>query len=79
MRTVKVVILGNSGIGKTSLRGWVRTVNCLFVRGSLSESSLPQSMSLANSRQSTVLQIWIRHHHYPLRLHSLVPPSLTRP
>src|SRR6266567_6896685 len=35
MRTVKVVIIGNSGVGKTSLRGQVRIINCLFVRGSL--------------------------------------------
>ena len=30
MRTVKVVIIGNSGVGKTSLRGQVRTINCLL-------------------------------------------------
>ena len=32
MRTVKVVIIGNSGVGKTSLRGQVRTVTWLFIR-----------------------------------------------
>ena len=40
MRTVKVVIIGNSGVGKTSLRGQVRTINWLFIRGSLCESSV---------------------------------------
>jgi hypothetical protein len=29
---VKVVIIGNSGVGKTSLRGQVRTVNWPFIR-----------------------------------------------
>ena len=42
MCTVNVVIIGNSGIGKVSLRGQVHTINCLFVRrGSLCKSSLP--------------------------------------
>ena len=35
MCTVKVVIIGNSGVGKMSLRGQVRTINWLFIRVSL--------------------------------------------
>jgi polynucleotide 5'-kinase involved in rRNA processing len=32
MRTVKVMIIGNSGVGKTSLRGQVCTITWLFIR-----------------------------------------------
>ena len=32
MRTVNVVIMGNSGVGKASLRGQVCTINWLFIR-----------------------------------------------
>ena len=35
MCTVKVVIIGNSGVGKTSLRGQVRIINWPFIRVSL--------------------------------------------
>ena len=45
MRTVKVVIIGNSGVGKTSLRGQVRTINWLFIRVSFCESVFEQFVS----------------------------------
>ena len=46
-RTVEVVIIGKSGVGKTSLRGQVRTINCLFVRDSLCEKYVSGQSSTA--------------------------------
>ena len=101
MRTVKVVIIGHSGVGKTSLRGQVRTINCPFVRGSAQLSLAIKYVSgqFSTAYRSTIgtdfitktlphhskpdesvtLQIWVRHHHRPLRLLSLLPQLLTRP
>jgi Ras-related protein Rab-7A len=98
MRTVKVVIIGNPGVGKTSFRGQVRTINCLFVRGSLTAIKYVSGQFSTAYRstigtdfitktlphhskpdESVTLQIWVRHHHYPLRLLSPLSPLLTRP
>lgn len=53
MRTVKLVIIGNSGVGKTSLRGQVRTTFISFGKARLANDP-NRSMSLAISRQATV-------------------------
>jgi Ras-related protein Rab-7A len=54
MRTVKVVIIGNSGVGKTSLRGQVRTINCFFVRGSIITAIKYVSGHFSTAYRSTI-------------------------
>ncbi|KAF8502813.1 hypothetical protein F5888DRAFT_1667366 [Russula emetica] len=54
MRTVKVVIIGNSGVGKTSLRGQVRTINYLFVRGSIITAIKYISGQFSTAYRSTI-------------------------
>jgi Ras-related protein Rab-7A len=54
MHTVKVVIIGNSGVGKTSLRGQVRTINHLFVRGSIITAIKYISSQFSTAYRSTI-------------------------
>jgi Ras-related protein Rab-7A len=45
MRTAKLVIIGNSGVGKTSLRGQVRTMFISFILFGKAKSRNPQYVS----------------------------------
>ncbi len=83
MSTVKVVIVGNSGVGKTSLRGQVHAINYLFVRLSLWESSRPYH-SLSASTMSTYsasasFAPMITPARYAYSLHALAQTKASRP
>ena len=62
MRTVKAMIIGNSGVGKTNPRGQVHTIDWLFIRGSLCESQY-RTVRLRPLLDSILLNHWNRFYH----------------
>ena len=82
-RTVEVVI-GKSGVGKTSLRGQVRAINCLFIRDSLCELSHCQKVCLWPILDSLSFkvrhqrQFLIKSNHFPTPWYSQPTPIWRR-
>jgi hypothetical protein len=77
MRTVKVVVIGDSGVGKTSLRGQVRTIQSSVPRLALRITQ--RSTSLATSPQLSVRPLVpiLSPRHYPITP-SQISRSLSR-